>query len=403
MRKVLTSLLLLALWSVPVMAQPVFSPDSEGWQQIGADGPKSSSHGVPDDSVDRASHERHGGSLEGNAGVVRSEESEGTEESKSSLDRVRFSGQIFTRYGWNVTNTGATENFNSFALDRWYFTARTALSENLSFRGTTDILSPDPEGGVGGYTIIVKYAYLDWNIRSDLSLRAGVHQTGWENYMNGVWGYRGVTKTMAHYQGHLSTSDLGATLTYTLPSQFGSASVGVHNGGGYRSLETDQFKDVSGQVRLTPLAQTGGPLAPLTLSGHVYEGTHTDGRNRQRWGGLLAYAAEGYTVGLNYEARTDGSVDGDGVSTFGTLRLGSLPPIGDLSLLGMLNWYDPNTAQGDDRMLRGVAGIAVEPTSGLTVTLDYQQRRLQTRGFTRYDGGQTDTDASLFLHVILNY
>jgi len=394
MKRLLVTVFFFALCGLPVSAQPTPSFDSEA---------NISSQAVtgPVDSVDQ------------NDDRPRPEtetQEDGSEEEKNEqgqrrrrVDGVQLSGQIFTRYGWNVTGTGADRNFNSFALDRWYFTARTALSDDLSFRGTTDILSPDPEGGVNGYTIIVKYAYFDWQIRPDLSLRAGVHQTGWENYMNGVWGYRGVTKTMAHYQGHLSTSDLGMTLSYSLPNQFGNASVGIHNGGGYRSLEADQFKDVSGQVRLTPFAQSEGPLAPLTLSAHAYRGTHTDGLSRTRWGGLAAYNGDRYTLGVNYEARTDGNVEGSGVSTFGTIQLGSLRGVGDVSLLGMLNFYDPNDAETDDRMLRGVAGIAVEPASGLTVTLDYQQRRMQTPVFTQYDGTATDTDAGVFLHIILNY
>ena len=329
-------------------------------------------------------------------------ETDGTEPSESALEGVEFSGQLFTRYGWNVTGTEREENFNSFALDRWYFTARATLAENLSFRGTTDIVSTDGEGGLG-HTVIVKYAYFDWQMRPWLSLRAGVHQTGWENYVTGVWGYRGVAKTMAHYQGHLSTSDLGATLAATLPGDWGTAAVGVHNGQGYRRLEADRFKDISGRLILTPFAGEGSAWAPVRVGGHVYRGQYSDGMSRLRWGGLVAYEGAEHTLAVNYEVRKDGDVRGAGVSVFGEWGLGSIANVGDFSLIGLLDAYDPDRETSDDHQLRSVAGLAYQPMPALTLSLNHQQVRGETEAFDRYDGTTSRVDGSILVQAILKY
>lgn len=319
-----------------------------------------------------------------------------------NVEDVRFSGQLFTRYGWNTTGTETEKNFNSFALDRWYLTAEVDLSEQLEFRGTTDVVPADPNANLG-YTVIVKFAYFDWELQPWLNLRTGVHQTGWPNYVTGIWGYRGVSKTMAHHQGHLSTSDLGASLTAQLPDEWGSFAVGLHNGRGFRNLEADRFKDVSGRLMLTPFARQASALSPVQVGSHVYRGRHTDGRTRLRWGGLVGYDGAEYTLAVNYEFRRDGSAQGHGVSTFGELQLGSLGALGEISVIGLLDAYDPDDAVNDDWQLRSVVGLAAHPLPGLTIALNHQQTRAQSAVFDRYDDTMTDVDASLFLHAIVKY
>lgn len=316
----------------------------------------------------------------------------------SDEPRTQFSGQIFAHYRWNTSGTGATENFNSFALKRWYFTVKSSLSEDLDFRGTTDVRTVEGNG----LTPFVKYAYLDWSVQPGLSLRAGVHQTGWQNYVNKVWGYRGVAKTMAQYQGHVSMADLGATLTADLPSNFGQAAVGILNGTGYRNLETDQFKDLTGQLRLTPFANGGGALAPLQVAGHVYSGKYADERTRQRWGGMVAYDGGGYTLAVNYESRKNGEAEAAGVSGFGTLRVATVPAVGTFELLGLVDVYEVDGAE-DGQMVRSILGLAYQPTDNVTLSLDYQQDHAEAAIYEQYDGEFTDTDARLYLHLIVNY
>ncbi len=316
--------------------------------------------------------------------------------------RTEFSGQVFAHYGWNATGTGATESFNGFALTRWYATVKTRLSDRLDFRGTTDVGMTDV-----GYTAFVKFAYVDWRARPGLSLRAGVHQTGWQSYVNKVWGYRGVAKTMAQQQGHVSMADLGATLTADLPAHLGQAAVGVLNGTGFRRFETDRFKDVAAQLRLAPFAGGGGALAPVRLAGHIYRGRYADERTRQRWGGLIAYDGAAYTLAVNYEGRRDGEARATGVSGFGTFRLAAVPTVGTFTLLGLVDVYAVDDPNGDPAVeaqrIRSIVGLAYQPADGLTLSLDYQRNHAEMPVYDRYDGTLTDVDASLYLHVIVNY
>lgn len=318
---------------------------------------------------------------------------------ESDIQPPQFSGQIFANYHWNTTNTGATENFNSFALKRWYSTVKAGLSEQLNFRGTTDVKHSDT-----GYSLIIKYAYLDWEITPGITLRGGIQQTGWQNYVNRVWGYRGIAKTMAQYQGHLSMADLGATVAATLPGQRGEVALGVLSGNGYRAVEANQFKDAVGRVRLTPFKSTGSAWAPLEVGGHAYLGSYTDGSDRHRWGGLVAYNGDALTLALNYDARKDGAVTAQGLSGFGTLRLGRVSGAGAFSLVGLVDVYSIDTSNGTDgQRVRSVTGLAYAPTNGVAVSLDYQHNWANESIYSRHDGVSTDADGSLFVHLIVTY
>ena len=315
---------------------------------------------------------------------------------------VGLSGQVFTRYGLSTSGVGATRADNSFALDRWYLTAKARISESLQFRGTTDVVSTAPEARLG-YTVIVKYAYFDWEARPGVTLRAGVLQTGWQHYVTKLWGYRGVAKTLAHQNKHVSMADVGAALFADLPADLGEVAVQVQNGSGYRRLEADQFKDVSARATLTPFARAGGPLAGVQAGAHAYHGQYDGGRDRVRYGGLLGYKGDGFAVAVNAERRRDGEAVGQGVSVFGRARVAEVDGVGAFSLIGLLDAYDPATDAVDDQTLRGVVGLAYAPTPALELALDYQRTSAETPLFERYDGTPTAVDSGVFLHAILNY
>jgi len=355
----------------------------------------------PDTLAARDDAER---SPEGTATDAASRSASSTPSADEDEPHTRVSGQVFANYNVNTTGTGATEHFNSFELNRWYFTVNSSLSDQIDFRGTTDVRLSDT-----GYELFVKYAYVDWTLQPGLDLRAGVQQTGWQNYVNSVWGYRGVARTMAQYQGHLSMADLGIGLIADLPSNLGQASVRVLNGEGFRSAEANRFKGLNAQVQLSPF-DASSSLAPVQVGGHVYTGRFTDERPsdrlRQRWGGMVSYRGEDLTLAVNYEGRKDGDVQAAGVSGFGTLQVAEVPSVGAFSLLGLVDLYDvddPGAAEDAGQMVRTIVGLAYAPTPGFTLSLDYQRDHTDTATFQRYDGTSTDSDARLFLHLILSY
>lgn len=315
---------------------------------------------------------------------------------------VDFSGEVFTQYGVDVAGVGASRSDNSFSLGRWYLTAKSRLSETVGFRGTTDVVATDPAAGLG-YTVIVKYAYLDWEARPGVTLRAGVIQTGWQHYVTKLWGYRGVSKTLGHQYKHVSMADVGAAVLAELPADLGSVAVQVQNGSGFRRPEADQFKDVSARAELTPFARTGGALAGVQAGAHVYRGRYDDGTDRVRYGALLGYKGDGYAVAVNAERREDGGVAGQGVSVFGRARVADVAGVGAFSLIGLAEAYDPATDLEDDRSTRGVVGLSYAPNSALSLTLDYQRTSTETPLFIRYDGTTTGADSGVFLHAILKY
>lgn len=319
----------------------------------------------------------------------------------AAADAVQFSGEVYTRYGVATSGTGGSRAANSFSIERWHFTGRVRMSDAFSFRGTTDVVSTADAGL--GYAIVVKFAHADWKVQPWLTLRGGVIQNGWENHANRLWGYRAVAPTLAHSRRYMPIADLGVVALAELPRELGRVALQVNNGNGFRRLETDSFKDVSGRAILTPFASGRGALAGVQTGGYVYAGRYNDGRERTRWGGLLGYATPRAALVLNYEQRRDGAARGAGVGVFGRVRVAETERFGDLSLLGLVDLYDPNGAAADDGDLRGIVGLAYALAEPLTFTVHYQRTSAEAPRFERYDGTVTDVDSGVFVNAIITY
>ena len=66
-------------------------------------------------------------------------------------------GRLYSH--WMMDMSDGAESYNDFGLSRAYVTVKSKLSDYTSVRITSDIRNA---GGFSGYTIILKYAYMDW-------------------------------------------------------------------------------------------------------------------------------------------------------------------------------------------------------------------------------------------------
>ncbi len=166
---------------------------------------------------------------------------------------------------------------NQFIFRRAYFTYENKINDNLKFRFRLDA---DNTANVTGVTLtgtpvsgtslgkddklrpFIKHLYLEWSnfIVQNLTLRVGMTETLTFSLSEARWGYRSVAKTLLDGYKDItgkdiaaSSADIGASLGTSL-AKYVRVNVMFANGGGYGHAETDQYKKVSANVQLIPVA-----------------------------------------------------------------------------------------------------------------------------------------------------
>lgn len=316
--------------------------------------------------------------------------------------KLRVSGKVFANYAWNYTGTGDQKNYNGFNIERLYLTLKSDLNDKFSIRATSDIYSSKADANLSS-VVIMKYAYLDWQANDWLKVRGGVIPTVWIDYVNKAWGYRGVAKVLADVEKYQSSSDLGVSGIAKLPASLGEFTLSFHNGSGNKKKEADSFKDVSGRLILKPFQNASKALKPLELAGHFYEGRHSEGERRARWGGMAFYKHKAFKVGLNYDARKDSTVFGAGISVFGELKLGFVEALDKFSVIGRWERYDPDTSKPENHHHRQIFGLVYKPISKLALVANTQLVTKSTDAYERYDGTLVDQDGRFELRAIFSF
>ena len=190
-------------------------------------------------------------------------------------------------------------------------------------------VSAPPGGGVQG-SEVVKKAYIQAKVLGDqLVLRGGSSDMPWIPFVEGVYGYRFVEKTITDTQKIGNSADWGVNANGVLANGLIGYSVSVVDGAGYKNPVRSKGMDVEGRVNLNWngfVAAVGGYTGKL---GKDYQALlpqtfHTATREDA----LLAYVNPQFRVGLEYFNETNwnqvGSVSADkghGYSAFGSFNL----------------------------------------------------------------------------------
>ena len=343
-----------------------------------------------------------------------------------------FSGVLFANYQYGGA-AGARSN-NRFDLERAYLTFRAEAGERTSVRITPDVFQQTSSGSDGyyrGWAVRLKYAYADYQLvegKGDAmraSVRLGMLQTPIIELEEQVW-IRGLGPTAVDQTGFFSSADLGATTTLTLPDRLGELLLGVYNGNGYQSRETDRFKDYGARLTLAPFAKRDGALKGFSVSPWIYKGATASrflagqgtlepvhaSRRRDRYGVLLAVRDPRFQAGVQLARRTEEREQADTttdleplVSTHENSLLSAHTVLRPFSFTGAAApWPVSLVARVDRRGDRDadtesdfrVLGIGYDLSRKATVWLDWQS--LQPRG----DSATPDTK-TWFLHAIVNF
>ena len=343
-----------------------------------------------------------------------------------------FSGVFFANYQYGGV-AGARSN-NRFDIERAYLNFRASAGERTSVRVTPDVFQQTASGSDAyyrGWAVRLKYAYADYQLiegKGDAmraSVRLGMLQTPIIELEEQVW-IRGLAQTAVDQTGFFSSADLGATTTLTLPNRLGELLLGVYNGNGYQSRETDRFKDYGARLSLTPFAKRDGLLKGFSVSPWVYKGATAsrflagqgtlepvrESRRKDRYGVLVALRDPRFQAGVQLARRTDEREQADTtidleplVSTHENSLLSAHTVVRPFAFANAATaWPVSLVARIDRRADRDtdtesdfrVLGVGYDLTRKASVWLDWQS--LQPRG----DSATPDTK-TWFLHAIVNF
>lgn len=341
-----------------------------------------------------------GASLIGLAAAPQALQAQAASDSQPKTTPPSLSGTI--RGNYNYLFDGPREDFNQFAIERVYVTVRGAPAPQLGYRVTTDVFQ---SGDRNGWTIRMKYAYLDYTFGADQPwetlLRAGILQTVTIEQQENFWP-RWLGPVPIDRHGFFQSADAGVALQTQLPGNLGEVYTHVVNGTGYTRRESDRFKDFGARLSLTPFAASSSRvLASTTLSAWTYRGAEAsdfadddvapvaDGLTRDRWGVHAAVKDPRITAAVEYSRRSDDVESGENtplVPRVVTGRTGDITAgfaivrpfaftgaASPFALIGRYDHVDPSDVADDDYHY-ALAGAIYDVNRRFSVSLNYQEQ-----------------------------
>lgn len=317
---------------------------------------------------------------------------------------IDFSGQILANFQLRTDSAAKAplggKSPNKFEIERVYLTFRMPAGEHASIRVTTDVFQNVAGGYYNGWSVRLKYAYLQYNFTNALAGVKDLAMLGRIGIVNNVvidhaelfWP-RWISQTPVERAGFFSSADLGAATQITLPSRAGEFYATVTNGSGYASAETDRFKDFAARFSWMPLANDSGMFRTFTVSPWFYKGatasavplTFTDALRKDRYGLITGIHDRRAAVALEWARRVETleSVGPPRVTTDRTGQLlaayGVVRPMewprgarrSPLSVIARLDRFKPSTDADPTNQL-AIFGVAWDVTARASFALDYQ-------------------------------
>ena len=274
---------------------------------------------------------------------------------------------------------------NAFNIARAYINVTGTLSRRLSFRVTPDVTRETGSGTstAGNLVYRLKYAYgqyaLDGWLPRGSWARLGMQQTPWVDFLDSVYRYRFQGPVFEDREGYLSSADLGASVRYVLPQEYGDLHGGIYNGETYTRPEANDQKAfmIRGSVRPLP---RHGTLKGLRLTGFYDHDAYVQNAERRRAIAAATFEHRYVHAGINYLSardqtrRTSPSLDATGLSAWVTPRFGATGWEG-LLRIDRLEQDQASIAPRADRT-RLIAGVAywwrLQGSASVAALLDYE-------------------------------
>jgi len=349
--------------------------------------------------------------------------------------KVSVGGTIFADYTYQMDpltkdSDGNNVHTTGFNLQRAYINVTGSISHWVSFRITPDVVRVGPvtvggsnvnvPGLTGTLTYRLKYGYGQINF-DDFATRGswfrfGMQQTPVIDFLENVYRYRFQGTVFPDREGYLTSSDLGASLRYVFPANYGEVHAGVYNGEGYTAPEANDQKAWQGRVTIRPAP--GVPvLKGLRLTGFYDRDRYVFEAKKNRALVDASFESPYLNAGGMYlwtedqnASATKAEVDGEGYSVWANPKDPSTIQDGVVCGSGFegLFRYDnlrPNKDQPGHKK-RYIAGVAYWfPTirTGIATALLLDWEELKYDGFLPGNANFKPTERRIALHTLFNF
>ena len=264
----------------------------------------------------------------------------------------------------------SNEDILTYRFRRIYFGYDMVLGEYLKGRFLVD--AGQDRGG--GHFVFIKHAYAEWMSGNSLSLRIGQQGTILYGDIEGVWGYRSISKTFQDNSGVRSSADLGISGTYILSSLIRVRAM-MSNGNGYKSKDDDAYgKSYEVQGLITPM---DGLIisAFYGMNGFDPDDDPDTGNNENSTTTDLSigYTTPTFAAGGSFTMQTNhGSILGsDGSGFWGFARY--KPADSPIGFLVRYDSWDPDTSFDDNTETYTIVGLDYSGIDGLHIIPNFQQ------------------------------
>ena len=309
----------------------------------------------------------------------------------SWADSTTVSGRMYFNASAVSADNAAGANVEKdggFQIKRFYVSVDHKFNNTFSGDITVDVDNVLKSAGLSGGTLTtsntgqglyIKKAYLKASLNPAFNVVLGATDMPWIPYVEGIYGYRHIEKTITDLDGFGTSSDWGVHVMGSFADGLVSYQVSAVDGGGYRNPQLTKTVDLEGRLSIAYKgfnAAIGGYTGKL---GKNVQGALTY-NSANRFDALLAYKGKvgdiGVTVGGEYfyaknwnrvTSLTDDT--SDGVSLFA-----SVAPAKEWSVFGRYDWVNPSKdlapAQNDHYFN---VGVQYSPAKIVDLALVYKR------------------------------
>ena len=326
---------------------------------------------------------------------------------------INVGATIFAGYTYQQEPlNSAGYHLSAFDVTRAYINVTGQINHLIAFRITPDVVRVGQVGGVDvpglsgtlGYRL--KYAYGQFNFTDFTTKgswgRIGLQQTPYIDFEEGIYRYRVQGPVLTDREGFITSSDLGASVHWNAPENFGDIHVGAYNGEGYtktQNADNQMAFQIRGTLRPAPMVPI---LKGLRLTA-FYDGDHyVHDAKKERFIGLLSFENPYVNFGAQYNKNKDQATAGASIVESENWSVWVTPRT-TFGLEALLRWdrVTPNMNAGlrKQRLIAGPAYWFPVTKSGIAtaILLDFEQ--------VRYMGvaNAPPTEERYAVHTLFNF
>ena len=274
----------------------------------------------------------------------------------SPIFPLEISSQVF--FDLNMSSQKGV--YSAFHLRRAYLNFTEKISDELSFRLTTDAGTSTIDGRIN---VFIKMANITWNTPIG-SFIIGPQSTNYFGPNKKTWGYRFIAKSPVDYHKFIkSTADFGIGYSHSF-GEF-NTNVQIVNGDGYKKNDSDgkmltSLRLMYGESKLN---KNDGHNVGIVMTS--FDGESDDDADDYSLIGLFGgWSSSGLRLGLEYNSYDYGSLT-DKLTSF-YLNYKMSDALNLFARHDMLNTHDDNLSSIDETT--SMLGAIWSPTKGLYVS-----------------------------------